>query len=50
MAGQLLGNGGFETGTASPWTADDKVASNNAREVPHSGTRFAFIGIEASGR
>ncbi|WP_236669988.1 beta-lactamase family protein [Streptomyces antimycoticus] len=27
-AGQLLGNGGFETGTASPWTADDKVVSN----------------------
>ncbi|MFF1301141.1 hypothetical protein [Streptomyces sp. NPDC058296] len=27
-AGQLLGNGGFETGTASPWTAGDKVASN----------------------
>ena len=49
MVGRLLGNGGFETGTASPWTADGKVASRNGREVPHSGTRFAFIGIEAGG-
>ncbi len=43
MHGRPLDNGGFETGTASPWTADDKVASNNAREVPHSGTWFAWI-------
>ena len=42
-AGQLLGNGGFETGTASPWTADDKVVSDNALEAPHSGTWFAWI-------
>ncbi|MFJ8780936.1 hypothetical protein [Streptomyces sp. NPDC102476] len=47
---RLLGNDGFETGTAPPWTADDKVASDNTREVPHSGAPFAFIGIEAGGR
>src|SRR3954452_15475775 len=47
---RLLGNDGFETGTAPPWRADDKVASDNTREVPHSGTRFAFIGIKADGR
>ncbi|WP_329500399.1 hypothetical protein [Kitasatospora herbaricolor] len=42
-AGQLLGNGGFETGTASPWTAGSSVVSKNALEAPHSGTWFAWI-------
>ncbi|WP_235583136.1 hypothetical protein [Kitasatospora sp. Root107] len=42
-AGQLLGNGGFETGTASPWTTGDKVVSRNTLKAPHSGTWFAWI-------
>lgn len=42
-AAQLLGNPGFETGTASPWTASTSVISDNALEVPRTGTWFAWL-------
>ena len=43
-AGQLLGNGGFESGT-SPWTATSGVVSSNT-EAPqaHGGTHYAWLG------
>jgi PKD repeat protein len=37
-AQQLLGNPGFETGTASPWAASSGVVANNSAEPPHSGS------------
>jgi len=40
---QLLGNPGFETGTASPWTASSGVVSKSATEPPHSGTWDAWM-------
>jgi len=40
---QLLGNPGFETGTAAPWTASTGVVSNHAQEPPHSGTWDAWL-------
>jgi PKD repeat protein len=40
---QLLGNTGFETGTASPWTASSGVISNDSGESPHSGSWFAWL-------
>ncbi|MFF0095096.1 hypothetical protein ACFYSF_34890 [Streptomyces canus] len=39
-AGRRLGNGGFETGTASPWTADDKGAGIHT-SCPAHGPRAA---------
>jgi hypothetical protein len=42
-AAQLLGNPGFETGTASPWTASSGVIADNAKEPPHSGTWDAWL-------
>jgi hypothetical protein len=42
-AAQLLGNSGFETGTASPWTATSGVVSNDAGESSHSGTWYAWL-------
>jgi hypothetical protein len=42
-AGQLLGNPGFETGTASPWTASSGVVADNAKEPPHSGAWDAWL-------
>ncbi|MFL6138756.1 MAG: putative Ig domain-containing protein [Frankiaceae bacterium] len=43
-AGQKLGNPGFETGTASPWTASAGVISaNGSGESSHSGTYFAWL-------
>ena len=42
-AAQLIGNPGFETGTASPWTASSGVVSNNTSEPPHSGTWDAWM-------
>jgi hypothetical protein len=42
-AAQLLGNPGFETGTAAPWTASSGVVSNNSGEPPHSGTWDAWM-------
>jgi hypothetical protein len=41
--GQKLGNPGFETGTAPPWTATTGVVSNNAKETPHSGSWYAWL-------
>jgi hypothetical protein len=42
-AAQLLGNPGFETGTASPWTATSGVISKNTSESPRSGSWFAWL-------
>ena len=40
---QLLGNPGFETGTATPWTASTGVIADNSKEPPHSGTWDAWL-------
>jgi hypothetical protein len=40
---QLLGNPGFETGTAAPWSASTGVISNRAAEPPHSGSWDAWL-------
>jgi hypothetical protein len=42
-AAQLLGNPGFETGTATPWTATSGVISDHTQEPPHSGTWDAWL-------
>jgi PKD repeat protein len=42
-AGQLLGNPGFETGSASPWSASTGVVNNNTAEPPHSGSWDAWL-------
>jgi hypothetical protein len=42
-AAQLLGNPGFETGTASPWTASSGVVSNDTSEPAHSGSWDAWL-------
>jgi Putative Ig domain/PLD-like domain len=42
-AAQLLGNAGFETGTATPWTASSGVIADNSKEPPHSGTWDAWL-------
>jgi subtilase family serine protease len=43
-AAQLLGNPGFETGTASPWTASSGVVSTaSGTDTPHGGTYFAWM-------
>jgi len=41
--GQAIGNPGFETGTASPWTASSGVVSNSSSEPPHSGSWDAWL-------
>jgi hypothetical protein len=40
---QLLGNPGFETGTAAPWSTTTSVIADNAKEPPHSGTWDAWL-------
>jgi hypothetical protein len=41
---QLLGNPGFETGSAAPWTATAGViSSNGAGETAHSGNWYAWL-------
>ena len=40
---QLLGNPGFETGTASPWVASSGVVTNSTSEAPHGGTWKAWL-------
>ncbi|HXO13295.1 MAG TPA: putative Ig domain-containing protein, partial [Mycobacterium sp.] len=42
-AQQLLGNPGFETGTAAPWTATSGVIADNSKEPPHSGKWDAWL-------
>ncbi|MER6216599.1 putative Ig domain-containing protein [Streptomyces sp. NPDC001674] len=41
--GQLLGNAGFETGSASPWTASSGVVDNSSGEAAHSGAWKAWL-------
>jgi serine protease len=41
--GNLLGNPGFETGSASPWVATAGVINNNMAEPPHSGSWDAWL-------
>ncbi|WP_052434351.1 M4 family metallopeptidase [Streptacidiphilus melanogenes] len=41
--GQLLGNPGFETGSASPWTASSGVVDNSSGEPAHSGSWKAWL-------
>jgi hypothetical protein len=40
---QLLGNPGFETGTASPWVAATGVVTNSTSEAAHGGTWKAWL-------
>jgi len=40
---QLLGNPGFETGTASPWVASAGVVDSSTSEPAHSGTWKAWL-------
>jgi hypothetical protein len=43
-ASQLLGNPGFETGAAAPWTSTAGVINpNGAGETAHSGTYYAWL-------
>ncbi|MFF1869350.1 protease pro-enzyme activation domain-containing protein [Kitasatospora herbaricolor] len=40
---QLLGNAGFETGTAAPWTASTGVVDNSSGQAAHSGSWKAWM-------
>ncbi|MFL6052190.1 MAG: hypothetical protein ACJ72W_04615 [Actinoallomurus sp.] len=40
---QLLGNPGFETGSASPWTASASVVYSGSKEPAHSGSWDAWL-------
>jgi PKD repeat protein len=42
-AAQLLGNPGFETGTAAPWTASASVIYSGSSEPAHSGSWDAWL-------
>ncbi|HEY3557739.1 MAG TPA: M4 family metallopeptidase [Kribbella sp.] len=42
-SGQKLGNPGFETGTAAPWTASAGVVDNSTSQPAHSGTWKAWM-------
>ncbi|MEU9100127.1 putative Ig domain-containing protein [Streptomyces sp. NPDC048361] len=42
-AAQLLGNPGFETGSASPWSATAGVVDNSSGEPAHSGSWKAWL-------
>jgi hypothetical protein len=42
-SGQKLGNPGFETGSASPWSATSGVISNSSNQPPHSGSWDAWL-------
>ena len=42
-ASQLLGNPGFETGTAAPWSASTGVLDNSTGEAAHSGSWKAWM-------
>ncbi len=41
--GQKLGNPGFETGSASPWSASTGVVDNSTAEPAHSGSWKAWL-------
>ncbi|MFF7988516.1 M4 family metallopeptidase [Kitasatospora xanthocidica] len=40
---QLLGNAGFETGSASPWTSTSGVVDNSASQAAHGGSWKAWM-------
>jgi hypothetical protein len=40
---QLLGNPGFETGSAAPWSATAGVINSSSSEPPHSGSWDAWL-------
>ncbi len=40
---QLLGNAGFETGTAAPWTTTSGVVDNSTSQAAHSGSWKAWL-------
>jgi hypothetical protein len=42
-AAQLLGNPGFETGSAAPWSASAGVINDDSSEPPHSGSWDAWL-------
>ncbi|MET9176916.1 protease pro-enzyme activation domain-containing protein [Kitasatospora aureofaciens] len=42
-AAQLIGNGGFETGTAAPWNTSSGVVDNSSSEPAHSGSWKAWL-------
>ncbi len=42
-SGQLLGNPGFETGTAAPWSASTGVIDSSTGEPAHSGSWKAWM-------
>jgi hypothetical protein len=42
-ASQLLGNPGFESGSAAPWSTTSGVINNNSTEPPHSGSWDAWL-------
>jgi len=42
-AAQLLGNPGFESGTASPWTLSAGVLNNSSSEAAHAGSWDAWM-------
>jgi hypothetical protein len=42
-AAQLLGNPGFETGSASPWSTSTGVVGNSSSEPAHSGSYDAWL-------
>ncbi|MFD8597032.1 protease pro-enzyme activation domain-containing protein [Kitasatospora sp. NPDC059646] len=42
-AAQLLGNPGFETGTAAPWTTSSGVVDNSTSEAAHGGSWKAWL-------
>jgi PKD repeat protein len=43
VASQLLGNPGFETGTASPWSASTGVIANKSQEPARTGSWDAWL-------
>jgi hypothetical protein len=43
VGSQLLGNPGFETGTAPPWTTTTGVVTNAAGQTSHGGSYFAWL-------
>jgi PKD repeat protein len=43
VAAQLLGNPGFETGSAAPWSATSGVINNSTLEPPHTGSWDAWL-------